>query len=200
MNAIPAETANTPAAALAEQPKLPKKPRVAAQAANVASSKARSGHKATAAKKANRGATSAKPPKKAVGARLGSKAAKVLDLLKTVRRREPKGANESHRAARTQMAAGAAPRRLFFVRPQNSPPARPVRWRQPYPDTRSLMASFGAFARSCLVPRYRSVVCTEACPSNIWICSSSPPAARQSFAQVRRGSWGAMPGMPTSAA
>jgi len=82
MNAIPAETANTPAAALAEQPKLPKKPRVAAQAANVASSKARSGHKATAAKKANRGATSAKPPKKAVGARLGSKAAKVLDLLK----------------------------------------------------------------------------------------------------------------------
>ena len=82
MNAIPAETANTPAAALAEQPKLPKKPRVAAQAANVASSKARSGHKATAAKKANKGATSAKSPKKTAGARTGSKTAKVLDLLK----------------------------------------------------------------------------------------------------------------------
>jgi hypothetical protein len=82
MNGNPAETANAPAAAPAEQPKLPKKPRVAAHAADVAPSKARSGHRATRAKKANRGATSAKSPKKAAGARTGSKTAKVLDLLK----------------------------------------------------------------------------------------------------------------------
>ena len=82
MTAIPAEAANTPAAAPVEQPKLPKKPRVAAHAANVTSSKARSGHKATAAKKANKGATSAKSPKKVASARAGSKTAKVLDLLK----------------------------------------------------------------------------------------------------------------------
>ena len=29
------------------------------------------------------------------------------------------------------------------------------------------IASFGAFTRSCLVPRYRSVVCTDACPNSI---------------------------------
>ena len=82
MNAIPVEAANTLAAAPVEQPRLPKKPRVAAHAADVAPSKARSGHKATAAKKANKGATSAKSPKKAAGARTGSKTAKVLELLK----------------------------------------------------------------------------------------------------------------------
>jgi hypothetical protein len=49
-----------------------------------------------------------------------------------------------------------------------------------------LIPSFGACARSCFVPRYRSVVCTEACPSSNWICSNSPPAARHNFAQVRR--------------
>jgi hypothetical protein len=83
MNGIPAETANTPAAAPAERPKLPKKPRVAAHKANVAPSKARSGHKATPAKKATKGAKSAKSPKKkTTGAHHGSKAAQVLDLLK----------------------------------------------------------------------------------------------------------------------
>jgi Protein of unknown function (DUF3489) len=83
MNGIPAETANTPAAAPAEQPKLPKKPRVAAHKANVAPSKARSGHKATPAKKATKAAKSAKSPrKKATGAHQGSKTAQVLDLLK----------------------------------------------------------------------------------------------------------------------
>ena len=82
MNGNPAETANAPAAAPAEQPKLPKKPRVAAHAADVAPSKARSAHKATQAKKANKGATSAKSPKKTASARAGSKTAKVLDLLK----------------------------------------------------------------------------------------------------------------------
>ena len=54
MTAIPAEAANTPAAAPVEQQTLPKKPRVAAQPANVPSSKARSGHKATARRKQNR--------------------------------------------------------------------------------------------------------------------------------------------------
>ncbi len=57
MNAIPVESATTSAAAPVEQPKLPKKPRVAAQPADVAPSKARSAHEATPAKKANRGAT-----------------------------------------------------------------------------------------------------------------------------------------------
>jgi hypothetical protein len=80
MNGIPAETANTQAAAPAEQPKLPKKPPVAAQKANVAPSKARLGNKATPAKKATKGAKSAK--RKATGAHQGSKTAQVLDLVK----------------------------------------------------------------------------------------------------------------------
>src|ERR1019366_1335769 len=52
--------------------------------------------------------------------------------------------------------------------------------------------------RSCLVPRYRSVVWTLAWPRIIWICSSSAPAARQSLAQVRRASCGAMPATPAA--
>ena len=47
------------------------------------------------------------------------------------------------------------------------------------------IASLTAWARACSVPRYRSVVSIEAWPSNSWICSSSPPAFRQSFAQVQ---------------
>ena len=83
MNGIPVETANTPAAAPAEQPKLPPKPRVAAHRAHVAPSKARSRHKATPAKKATKAAKSAKAPKKkATVAHKGSKTAQVLDLLK----------------------------------------------------------------------------------------------------------------------
>ena len=35
-----------------------------------------------------------------------------------------------------------------------------------YTATLSLIASLGACTRSCFVPRYRSVVCTEAWPSN----------------------------------
>src|ERR1022692_588487 len=69
-----------------------------------------------------------------------------------------------------------------------------------YTATLSLIPSFGACTRSCFVPRYRSVVWTLAWPSKIWICSSSPPAARQSFAAVRRQSWGAIPGTPAAAA
>src|ERR1035437_1271453 len=69
-----------------------------------------------------------------------------------------------------------------------------------YIYTRSLIPSFGACTRSCFVPRYRSVVCTDACPRSNWICSSSPPAARHIFAHERRRSWGAIPGTPAAAA
>jgi hypothetical protein len=82
MNGIPAETANTEAAATAEQPKPAKKPRAAAQQAHVAPSKARSGKKASPAKRATKAARSAQPPKKATGVRQGSKTSKVLDLVK----------------------------------------------------------------------------------------------------------------------
>ena len=83
MNDIPAETANTQAAAPAEQPKPAQKPRVGAHRADVAPSKAKSGHKAAPAKKANKGAKSAKSPKrKARGTQDGSKTAQVLELLK----------------------------------------------------------------------------------------------------------------------
>ena len=83
MNGIPEETASTQAGAPVEQPTPAKKPRPAAQKAHVAVSGARSGQKVSPAKKANKGATSAKSPKKkATGARQGTKTAKVLDLLK----------------------------------------------------------------------------------------------------------------------
>jgi hypothetical protein len=82
MNGIPAETASTEAGAPAETPTPAKKPRVATHRAHVAPSQARSGKKATLAKKANKGAKSAQSPKKATGARQGSKTAKVLDLLR----------------------------------------------------------------------------------------------------------------------
>jgi len=39
-------------------------------------------------------------------------------------------------------------------------PTRPA-----YTGTLSLIPSFGACTKSCFVPRYRSVVCTEAWPS-----------------------------------
>ncbi len=82
MNGSPAETANTATGAPAEQPTPAQKPRSAAQKAHVAPSQARSGNKATPAKKANKGATSAQAPHKTTGARQGSKTVKVLDLLK----------------------------------------------------------------------------------------------------------------------
>ena len=82
MNGIPAETANTQAAATAEQPAPAKKPHVAAHRAHVAPSKAMPGKKASPAKKATKSAKSAKSPKKATGARQSTKTAKFLDLLK----------------------------------------------------------------------------------------------------------------------
>jgi hypothetical protein len=67
------EAALTP---VADQPKATKKPRVGARRANVATKKAKAGKKAGPAKKAP------KTPTKADGARDGSKAAKILDLLR----------------------------------------------------------------------------------------------------------------------
>ena len=83
MNGIPEETPSTQAGAPTEQPRPAQKPRSAAHKAHVAPSRAKSGKKATLAKKANKGAKSAQSPnKKATGARQGTKTAKVLDLLK----------------------------------------------------------------------------------------------------------------------
>ncbi len=67
------ETATAPAAA---EPKSPQKAKAGARGAHGAPKKGKSGKKASPGKKAPKGA------KKATGAREGSKAAKVLDLLK----------------------------------------------------------------------------------------------------------------------
>ena len=83
MNGIPAETAHADAGAPAEEPKPASKPRVAAHKAHVGPSKARSGHKAAPAKKANKGATAAKSPKKKpTNPRQATKTAQVVDLLR----------------------------------------------------------------------------------------------------------------------
>jgi uncharacterized protein DUF3489 len=76
MTSIAEETGTAQATATGAQPKATRKPRVAARRAHVAAKKGKSGKKATPAKKAPRGG------KKAGGARDGSKAAKILDLLK----------------------------------------------------------------------------------------------------------------------
>ena len=81
MNGIAVETANTGAGAPAEAPKAANKPRVAAHRRHVAPVRARSGHMARPAKKANTGATSAMSPRKAAATRPGTKTAKVLGLL-----------------------------------------------------------------------------------------------------------------------
>jgi uncharacterized protein DUF3489 len=69
------ETGLAPAAT-AEEPKATKKASVGKRARNVAPAKAKSGKKASPPKKAPKGT------KKATGARDGSKAAKILELLK----------------------------------------------------------------------------------------------------------------------
>jgi len=71
-----AEEADAVQAAATAQPKAAKKPRVAARRAHVTPKKAKSGKKASPPKKALKG------HKKAGAARDGSKAAKILDLLK----------------------------------------------------------------------------------------------------------------------
>jgi uncharacterized protein DUF3489 len=70
------ETGAAQTTATGAQPKATKKARVAARLAHVAPKKAKSGKKASPSKKAP------KAPKKAGLARNGSKAAKILDLLR----------------------------------------------------------------------------------------------------------------------
>ena len=82
MNSIPEETADTEQTAPIKEPKAPKKPHVAAHRAHVAPSRAKSGKKASPAKKVAKRPKSAKSPKKAAGAREGSKTASILGLLK----------------------------------------------------------------------------------------------------------------------
>jgi hypothetical protein len=82
------EQANTPAAATAQQPKATKRAHVTPRQRRVAPGKPRSGKKASSAErrpKSQKAATQATP---AAGAREGSKAAKVLGLL-----RRPDGAS-----------------------------------------------------------------------------------------------------------
>jgi hypothetical protein len=70
------EEAETATAPVTEGPKAAKKAKAGARGAHVAPKKGKPSKKATASKKAPKGA------KKAGGARGGSKAAKILDLLK----------------------------------------------------------------------------------------------------------------------
>ena len=70
------ETENATSTDAGEQPKATKKARAGARVAPVATKKPKSGKKATPAKKASKNA------KKAAGARDGSKAAKILEMLK----------------------------------------------------------------------------------------------------------------------
>ena len=76
MTTITTEETGAATATATAQPKASKKARVGARSAHVAPKKGKPEPKAKAAKKA------AKAAKKAEGARDGSKAAKVLDLLK----------------------------------------------------------------------------------------------------------------------
>jgi Protein of unknown function (DUF3489) len=75
MTELTAETAAAQAPASSEKPKVNKKARVARQGAHVAPKKAKSGKKASPGKKTPKAA------KKVAGARVGSKTAKVLELL-----------------------------------------------------------------------------------------------------------------------
>jgi hypothetical protein len=76
MTTITTEETGAATATAAAHPKASKKARIAARSAHVAPKKSKPGKKAKAAKKAPKAA------KKASGARDGSKAAKILELLK----------------------------------------------------------------------------------------------------------------------
>jgi len=82
------EQANMPAAAPVQPPKATKRANVAPRKPRVAPGKPRSGKKATSAKRRPKSQKAAKQAKPATGAREGSKAAKVLGLL-----RRPDGAS-----------------------------------------------------------------------------------------------------------
>ena len=83
MTSITEETGTAQDTAPGAQPKATKKARVAPRRAHVGPKKAKAAKKASPAKKAPKGAKKAKAPE----ARMGSKTAEVLDLLK-----RPKGA------------------------------------------------------------------------------------------------------------
>jgi Protein of unknown function (DUF3489) len=83
------EQANAEAAAATQQPNAakgarvaPRKPRVAPRKPRVAASKPKSGKKASSAERRPKSEKAAEQAKPTAGAREGSKAAKVLDLLK----------------------------------------------------------------------------------------------------------------------
>jgi hypothetical protein len=82
------EQANPPAAATVQPPKATKRANVAPPKYRVAPGKPRSGKQATSAERRPKSQKAAKQAKPAAGAREGSKAAKVLSLL-----RRPDGAS-----------------------------------------------------------------------------------------------------------
>jgi hypothetical protein len=82
------EQSNPPAAATVQPPKAPKRAHVAPRKRRVAPGKPRSGKKATSAEQQPKSQKAAKQAKPSTGAREGSKAAKVLGLL-----RRPDGAS-----------------------------------------------------------------------------------------------------------
>jgi hypothetical protein len=82
------QQANTPAAATAQPPKATKRAGVARHSRRVAPGKPRSGKKASSAERRPKSQKAAKQAKPAAGAREGTKAAKVLSLL-----RRPDGAS-----------------------------------------------------------------------------------------------------------
>lgn len=82
MTQVQETPANSEGAERAPAPSTAKKPRVAAHAPRVAPSKEKRPKRATRAKRAHNGASSAKPTKKGSGARQGSKTAKCVALLK----------------------------------------------------------------------------------------------------------------------
>ena len=82
MTSSPEETMAAPATTKGDQPKATRRANVAQQARHDAPAQAKSGKKATPAKKAPRGAKKAKTAKQTNGSRPGSKTAKVLELLK----------------------------------------------------------------------------------------------------------------------
>ena len=77
--------------------------------------------------------------------------------------------------SRSSAAAQRLPGDLFAVSSDGS---------HATPPPCSLIPSFGAWTRSCFVPRYRSVVCTDAWPRSNWICSK---LAAGGPAQLRGG-------------
>jgi hypothetical protein len=82
------EQANTPAAASVQPPKATKRAHVAPRKRRVAPGKPRSGKRASSAERRPKSQKAAKESKPTAGAREGSKAAKVLGLL-----RPPDGAS-----------------------------------------------------------------------------------------------------------